>query len=105
LSSGGVSADQAISTSATRLHSALLVDLSGLRLLRLGRNEPYERCRRRDIPRQRPDHFDAGSVMISLMKVKPISMSPLASKAIAPRPPWADLILGFIASVTRTDYR
>jgi hypothetical protein len=34
--------------------------LGGLRLLRLGRNEPYQRCRRRDIPLQRPDHFDAG---------------------------------------------
>ena len=39
-----------------------------------------------------------GSVMISLMKVRPMSTSPLASSSMAPLPPWAILIFGFIAS-------
>ena len=45
-----------------------------------------------------PTTSTPGSVMISLMKVRPMSTSPLASISMAPLPPWAILILGFMAS-------
>jgi hypothetical protein len=45
-----------------------------------------------------PTASTPGSVMISLTNVRPYSISPLASSAMAPAPPWAILIVGFISS-------